>query len=54
VKDRILIIGWLMTLVFTACAQPARTPSKRNPMENPTVKNNPTLPSTELATLANG
>ena len=39
---------------LASCAQPSRKTAKLPAMEDSTVKNNPTLPATEIATLANG
>ncbi|MBM3433023.1 MAG: peptide-methionine (S)-S-oxide reductase MsrA [Bacteroidetes bacterium] len=52
--NRILSLGGWLVFALTACAQTERTTKKIPPMEDSTVKNNPTLPATEIATLANG
>ncbi|MFM7672868.1 MAG: peptide-methionine (S)-S-oxide reductase MsrA [Bacteroidota bacterium] len=44
---------WLL-VGLTACAQPKPNPTPKTVMEDTTVKPNPTLPATEIATLANG
>ncbi len=51
---RILTLGCWLLCTLTACAQTEQTTKKIPPMEDSTVKNNPTLPATEIATLANG
>jgi peptide-methionine (S)-S-oxide reductase len=47
------LLGFLVA-VLPSCAQPNTPPPKKQPMEDTTVKENPILPATEIATLANG
>ncbi len=51
---RILTLGCWLLCTLTACAQTEQTTKKIPPMEDSTVKNNPILPATQIATLANG
>jgi peptide-methionine (S)-S-oxide reductase len=52
--NRFLFIALLLLAGLSACAQTEPKKNKQPPMEDSTVKNNPTLPATEIATLANG
>jgi peptide-methionine (S)-S-oxide reductase len=52
--NRFLFISILLLAGLSACAQTDRKNTKQPPMKDSTVKNNPTLPATEIATLANG
>jgi peptide-methionine (S)-S-oxide reductase len=54
VTNKILFICWLLTTGLSACAQPNRKSEKPTIMEDSTKKDNPLLPATEIATLANG
>jgi peptide-methionine (S)-S-oxide reductase len=52
--NRFLFISLLLLAGLSACAQTDGKNTKQPPMKDSTVKNNPTLPATEIATLANG
>ncbi len=48
-----LLLGLFLTGA-SSCAQPGNIPSKKQIMQDTTTKENPILPATEIATLANG
>lgn len=52
--NKLILPFLLLAAGLQSCAQPGNVPPKKSPMEDTTVKENPILPATEIATLANG